>query len=146
MRIVIKSTEPAAIAPLRHAVLRPNRPLEESYYPTDHEPGSIHLAAFDGDRLIGCASAHVEAAPTQAGHGYRLRGMAVVDSYRNHGIGGRLLTAMEAAVRSAGAEIIWCNGRLMAANFYRRHGWVPVGDEFDLIGIPHLVFTKALAD
>lgn len=142
MRIVETNAE--TIIPLRFAVLRPHRPIEESHYPTDHAPGTIHLAAYDGETLVGCASAHVEPAPDRDGSAYRLRGMAVQEGYRSKGVGAQLLEAMETRIKAAGTALVWCNGRAPAGAFYRRHGWQQEGDAFDIVGVPHYVFTKQL--
>lgn len=132
------------IFPVRRSVLRPDRTPDESRYPTDPLEGTFHMAAFEGETLVGCASAHLEPDPLDKGATYRLRGMAVIAPYRSRGIGGRLLEAIEAGARQRGAAGIWCNGRLSAASFYVRHGWQPLGDEFAIIGIPHRVFIKPL--
>jgi GNAT superfamily N-acetyltransferase len=142
MRIVETAAE--TVIPLRFAVLRPHRPIAESHYPTDHAPGTIHLAAFDGETLVGCASAHVEGPSSETRAAYRLRGMAVKEGYRSKGIGAQLLEALEARIKAAGVALVWCNGRAPAGAFYRRHGWQQEGDAFDIVGVPHYVFTKHL--
>ncbi|HEY9898466.1 MAG TPA: GNAT family N-acetyltransferase [Pantanalinema sp.] len=140
----IVETTAETITPLRFAVLRPHRPIEESRYPTDQAPGTIHLAAYDGETLVGCTSAHLEPAPGREGQAYRLRGMAVQEGYRGKGIGAQLLEAMEARIKATGTPLVWCNGRTQAGAFYRRHGWQPEGAEFDIVGVPHYVFSKVL--
>lgn len=140
----IDAVEAERIVPLRHRILRPEQPIEVVRYPSDDTPGSIHLAAFDGERIIGCATALVAQAPGRAEPAYQLRGMAVEPEYRNQGIGARLLARIELGVKAHGYPLIWCNGRVVAANFYRRHGWSEASDVFDIVGIPHHVFVKPL--
>ena len=44
------------------------------------------------------------------------------------------------------AAILWCNARISAAPFYRKHGWRPVGDTFDIPPFgPHVVMRWAPA-
>jgi ribosomal protein S18 acetylase RimI-like enzyme len=59
------------------------------------------------------------------------------------GLGRAVLTECIEHVRSAGAEVLWCNARLGALGFYERLGFATVGDEFDIAGIgPHYVMWK----
>lgn len=142
--ILLRETPAETIVPLRFSVLRPHRPIDEVRYATDALEGTFHWAAFDGDTLVGCASAH--RAPSPMGHApaYQLRGMAVREEYRSRGLGARILVEIEAGAKARGARYIWCNGRTRAGEFYRRHGWVQEGPEFEIIGIPHFVFVKPL--
>ena len=63
--------------------------------------------------------------------------MAVLESERGRGIGGRLLQAMMEAARQRGAAEVVLNAQVDAMPFYRRHGFVEEGDVFDDAGIPH---------
>lgn len=143
--IRIEAVAPDALVDFRHTQLRPEWPRERSAYPTDHDPGVIHYAAYDGETLIGSASAHVSPREGLKGLTYQLRGMATAPAYRSQGVGARLLAAVERQAATQGARWIWCNGRTVAGRFYERAGWEPVGSEFDLSGIPHYVYIKAIA-
>lgn len=63
--------------------------------------------------------------------------MAVLESERGRGIGGRLLQVMMEAARQRGAAEVVLNAQVDAIPFYRRHGFVEEGDVFDDAGIPH---------
>jgi hypothetical protein len=68
------------IFPLRHAVLRPGRPVSYSVYRVDD--GAVHVGAWDDGMLVGCATVFAEAWPGGGGvepepAAWRLRGMAV---------------------------------------------------------------------
>lgn len=56
-------------------------------------------------------------------------GLAVAPTYQGQGIGGRLLSLVVDALRSAGAKRIWLavpsDPALRAYGFYRAVGWVP---------------------
>jgi len=142
--MLIHEAPAETIRSLRRCVLRPDRPPEETIYPGDDDPKSFHLSALEGDRLIGCATGMRDPLAGSDEPAYRLRGMAVHEAHRNRGIGGHLLEAFEGAAQARGVTLLWCNGRVSAAAFYRRHGWESRGEEFEIIGIPHLVFTKQL--
>jgi GNAT superfamily N-acetyltransferase len=131
---------------LRHAVLRPNLPPEESAFPGDENPTSIHFGAFKNDELVGIATLIQDACPV-AGRDddWRLRGMATVQQVRNRGIGSLLLSACIARVREVGGSRLWCNGRSSARRFYERHGLKTVGEEFMSPHTgPHYLFVLEL--
>jgi GNAT superfamily N-acetyltransferase len=116
---------------LRMEVLRPGLPPSASVYACDDETDTFHLGAFAGESLLCVATFSRDVA-----HGcdWRLRGMATRAQMRNQGVGGRVLDAGIARVREQGGAGVWCNGRSSARRFYERHGFVAIGDEFDL---PH---------
>lgn len=144
----IRRIEAAATHPLRQRVLRPHQPPEALHYPGDLEPGAVHLGAFDATgALVGIASLSIEPQPGRAtSRTFRLRGMAVEPSLQGGGLGSQLVGACVAEGRAAGMEAIWCNARTSAERFYRRLGFLRVGDRFEIEGIgPHYVMRRDLA-
>ena len=139
---------------LRQRVLRPGQSPHELVYPGDRDSSSLHLGAFDGERIVGVASVYrqeMEGASAKglgflSGEGvWRLRGMAVDDGCRGKGIGGELLRACVAWIERSGGTVLWCNARVLAEAFYVAHGFVRLGDVFELPGIgPHVVMSRAL--
>ncbi len=63
--------------------------------------------------------------------------MAVLESYRNAGIGQQLLECAIAKARSMGFEEIFLHAQIQALNFYLRNGFEAFGPEFDDAGINH---------
>lgn len=131
---------------LRGAVLRPGLPLERSVYPQDDDPSAFHAGVYDGDTLIGVASVFNEADsgewPTTE---WRLRGVAVLEAYRNRGIGEKMLGVCIAYVGEADGTEIWCNARERARPFYERLGFVVEGERFeDPVSGPHYRMRKQL--
>ena len=142
---MIRRVAAADVRPLRHLVLRPNQPFEQTRYPGDDDPDTVHFGAFAGDRLVGVASLYREARPGAgpAATGWRLRGMATDPGARGLGHGRRLLSASVAHVAGADGGELWCNARLSAVAFYRAAGFEVVGDEFDIAGVgPHHVMRR----
>jgi len=130
---------------LRHRILRPGQDLEATVYPGDSDPDTVHLGAFDGDRLVGITSLYHEARPGRSG-GWRLRGMAVEGRARGRGFGVALLAACVDHVTATGGAEIWCNAREGAVGFYRRSGFEVVGEEFDIPGLGcHVVMARTPA-
>jgi GNAT superfamily N-acetyltransferase len=142
MTLEVRRARADEIFPLRHAVLRPGRPVSASVYGEDES--AVHIGAWDDGLLVGCASVFPEqwagsadrpAEPTA----WRLRGMAVDPSRHRTGVGREVLAAVVQAAREAGVPMLWANGRTSALSFYEANGWLVVGEEFIPAdsGIPH---------
>lgn len=141
--------EPAAlddVLGLRHAVLRPGRPLESARFAGDDDPATVHLAArlVDSGAVVGCAT--LMRSPYGDEPAWQLRGMATRADLVRRGIGGAVLDAAERAVRERGGPpLLWCNARLAAVPFYERGGWRVASAVFDVPGIgPHHVMRRTL--
>ncbi|MCW2973921.1 MAG: family N-acetyltransferase [Thermoleophilia bacterium] len=145
--------------PLRHAVLRPNAPVDDVYFPSDEVDGTFHAGAFLDGELVAVGTISPEprgadapggAAPTledDQGCAWRVRGMATADWARSRGAGACVLELCTEQARASGARIAWCNARIGAVRFYEREGWSRVSEEFDLTGIgPHFVMERRLVD
>jgi len=144
--IEIRPVAAAATRPLRQQVLRPHQPPEHLLYPGDDAPGSFHLAAYQGERLVGTVSLSLEerdgGGPAR-GSSYRLRGMATHPEVRGQGVGAALLAEALRRMAEAGGERVWCNARTSAAGFYDRYGFARLGPEFELPGIgPHVLMER----
>ncbi len=142
--MIIQEVPVDRIFPLRHDILRHGHPFEASVYPGDDEPTTFHLAALDGETVVGCATGLVVPRPGTSAPAYQLRGMAVGDGLRSQGIGARILAVFEKTARARGFELVWCNGRKTAGDFYRREGWIQTSEEFVSVGLPHYIFEKRL--
>ena len=137
---MIRQVPAEEIRPLRHRVLRPGQTFEETAYPGDDLPDTVHLGAFDGDRLVGIASLYREGRDEP---GWRLRGMATDAAVRGAGFGAALLAACIDHVAAAGGGELWCNARMSAVGFYRRAGFEVLSEEFDVPGIgAHVVMAR----
>jgi GNAT superfamily N-acetyltransferase len=144
------------IFPLRHAVLRPGRPVIASVYATDDR--AVHIGAWDasadGATLVGCATVFpdpwaggdVAGSPPPEPRAWRLRGMAVDPSRHRSGVGRQVLAAVVAAAAEAGAPLLWANARTAALAFYESQGWRVAGEEFITpdTGLPHKPIVRRL--
>lgn len=141
----------AEIVPLRHAVLRPGRPLADAHFAEDALPGTFHLAARPARTAppVGVTSvcpvpypAPARPAPHPALVGpdaWQLRGMAVDPAARRQGVAAALCAAAIDEVAARGGRALWCNARLVAVGVYERAGFLGDGDLFEVPGIgPHL--------
>jgi GNAT superfamily N-acetyltransferase len=141
--ITIRAVPSAQIIDLRHQVLRQGLPRASAIFPGDDAPGAIHLAAFSGEKIIGCVTLHRNSFDHQAA--FQLRGMAVEPSYQRHGIGALLLAEAERRALADGVTAIWANCRTPAVPFYKKNGWQIISAEFIIeTAGPHFKMMKVI--
>ena len=132
---------------IRWAILRPAYPRETAVFPGDDAPTTRHLGVFMDDRLVGVASLYEAALPceTVSFLPQQLRGMATLPEVRGFGCGRALLEGCVEAAKRAGSNLLWCNARRAAVEFYRRHGWEVCSEEFDIPTVgPHFRMRRAV--
>jgi GNAT superfamily N-acetyltransferase len=134
-----------AVRPLRLRVLRPDWAPESVVYPEDSDPSATHFGAFVDSRLVGTLSLYAEPPPYDASTaGWRMRGVAVDPTVQRQGAGRALVAAAEGYAEARGSDIVWCNGRVSAQQFYESLGYQQWGDVFDSVGVPHIVMWRRL--
>jgi GNAT superfamily N-acetyltransferase len=135
------------ILPLRHAELRPGLPLEAARFDGDDEPETRHFGAFlrsSGEPVAGVSCMRRARGGEDA---WQVRGMATRGDLLRRGIGRSLLRHALAALQDArGPELLWCNARVAALEFWEREGWAVVSEVFDIPGVgPHRVLQRRLS-
>jgi predicted GNAT family N-acyltransferase len=70
--------------------------------------------------------------------------MAVLKAWRGCGAGGAILQRLIPAARARGDREVILSAQKHAIAFYRKHGFVEEGGEYDDAGIPHQAMRKAL--
>lgn len=116
---------------LRRRVLRSHMPGDPAVAPTDHDPSTWHLGAFEGDRLVGVVSGFAEDAPGRPGvSAERFRWMAVDPARSGRGAGRALMSHVVEEARRKGRRLLWAHGRDTALGFYSALGFHAVGDAF----------------
>lgn len=146
-RAAVRPITTAQTWPLRQSVLRPGRPLAAAQFPGDDLSSTKHFGAFQGGELVGIASLFLAEMPEQPGPGaLQLRGMATAPAVRGAGFGRALVTACVAFTSESGKQLIWCNARTPAVEFYRKLGWEILGQEFDVPDVgPHIRMWRRVA-
>ena len=141
--VVTRGIETEDTYRLRSAVLRPNRPLETCFFSGDDESSTVHFGAFQNDRLIGIASLYnVPCGAMGDRSGLQIRGMAVEPEVRGLGFGRCLVNRCIQHSRRGATNLVWCNARSTAVEFYRELGFKTVGNEFEIPEVgPHLVMV-----
>lgn len=95
---------------------------------------ALHAVLFDanGQALGNARLLQVSASIAKVGR------MAVLRDARGRGYGARLLQALIRCARGRGYQEIRLNAQRAAEGFYAAHGFTPLGEPFDEVGIPHI--------
>ena len=134
------------IRPLRNLVLRPNQPIETTFYDLDDHHKTFHLASKVGDVIVSIGTFYPENdIEIQTTNGYRLRGMATHPKYRKNGAAAKLMRKAFQILQEKNCDTIWCNARLVAIDFYKSLGFKEIGPKFNISEIgPHYKMYKRL--
>jgi predicted GNAT family N-acyltransferase len=137
--VEVRQISAAETVPLRHAVLRPGRPVETAFFAGDDLASTKHFGAFRNGRLLCVASLYEAELLDEPGvAAIQLRGMATATEAQRTGLGRALVLGCVAFAREKGARLLWCNARTYAEGFYSKLGFEIVGDEFDIPDVgPH---------
>ena len=142
----IREIAAADCRPLRIGILRPGLDPVRSVYPLDDLPDTYHLGGFVAGRLCPIASFSPEVQPDDPRPGqWRLRGMVTRPELRGGGLGSAVVRAGIEEAQRRGGHTMWLHGRVAAMEFYRRLGFVAVGEVFDTPGTgPHFRMVRPL--
>ena len=104
----------------------------------EHDSHCMHIAAFLKDRIIGTVRVYEDAS------GFWWGGrLAVLKRYRGRA-GRELVLAAVALVKQHGAKHFYAHIFKENLNFFKALGWRQIGEEFLLLGRPHLLVEAAL--
>lgn len=126
---------------IRLNVLRKNIDLPYTFT-GDLEKETFHLGLFLDQQLIGVVSFMKSAYKDLTGKQYQLRGMAILPEFQGKGYGKKLILSGIEILKTKGIDIVWCNARVAALNFYQKNGFQTLGKEFDIpkIGGHYVMF------
>lgn len=129
---------------LRKEVLRKNIDLP-SNFKGDTGEDTFHLGLFIDHQLIGIVSFMKNNYRNLNGEHYQLRGMATNEEFQGKGYGKELILYGMDILKDRKANIVWCNARVIALDFYKKMGFQIIGEEFDIPKIGgHFVMYKKL--
>ena len=142
----IKVVAAKDIRPLRNLVLRPNLPIETTYYDLDDDIATFHLASIMDNTIISIGTFYPENdIELQTKNGYRLRGMATHPKFRRKSAATKLMKESFVLLKEKKCDILWCNARLVAVEFYKSLGFKIIGKIFDIPSIgPHYKMYKSV--
>ena len=108
------------------------------------DSSSFHVVALDGANpdqpVVGC----VLLAVTDGQSSGQLLQMAVESGQQRGGIGTRLVEKLLEIARTEGLSDVFCHSREDAVPFYEKLGFVPEGEPFIEVGVPHTVMRTRL--
>lgn len=142
----IKVVAAKDIRPLRNLVLRPNLPIETTYYDLDNDIETFHLASIMDNTIISIGTFYPENdIELQTKNGYRLRGMATHPKFRRKSAATKLMKESFVLLKEKKCDVLWCNARLVAVEFYTSLGFKITGKIFDIPSIgPHYKMYKSV--
>lgn len=125
--------------------------IEEQHVPEGIErdaedANAYHVIANQGGHAIGTGRLVMLPQPPadRQGKWGQIGRMAVLQAHRKARVGSLLLTALEDEARRRGVTGIMLHAQLYALEFYKKHGYEPVGAVFQEAGIDHLEMHKRL--
>jgi len=130
--------------PIRKKELRENIDLPEKFR-GDLDNSTFHLGLFENDILVSVVSFMRSDFESLKGNQYQLRGMATLKAYQKKGYGQKLVEEADKLLKKKNVNIVWCNARIVALDFYKKQGYKKIGEEFDIPQIGgHYVMYKNL--
>jgi ribosomal protein S18 acetylase RimI-like enzyme len=151
--------QPEEIQQLRNEVLWPHKTFEQCVLETDHLPSTFHFGVQANGITVACVTLQRESTDKLKHDSskdvsqdalqekqYRLRAMAVREGYRGQGFGDAIVDAGLNHLRELGVEVVWCDARVAALNFYRRLQFEELEEEYEIpiIGL-HRFMWKVLS-
>tara|TARA_B110000240_G_scaffold143845_1_gene159185 strand:+ start:3643 stop:4086 length:444 start_codon:yes stop_codon:yes gene_type:complete len=130
---------------LRNLVLRPNQPIESTYYELDEDKKTLHLACQEKSKIISIGTFYPQKHKNlSTKKSYRLRGMATDPNYRRRSAASKLMHASFEILKDKDCDVLWCNARLIAIKFYESLGFVKTGNQFHIgdIGAHYFMYKN----
>ncbi len=139
--------QPEDIQQLRNEVLWPHKTFENCILETDRLSTTFHFGVQIDDLTVATVTFQEESSnklPQEKQ--YRLRAMAVREGYRGQGFGDAIVEEGVKYLSSLGIQVVWCDARVAALNFYRRLQFEEFEEEYEIpiIGL-HRFMWKVLS-
>lgn len=116
---------------IRKEVLR--KGIKKPYqFDGDLDKETFHLGAFYNNELVGVATFMNRDCNLLKGNQYQLRGMATLTKVRGFGLGNLLIENATKLLIEKGNDVLWCNAREVALNFYLKNGFEISGKSFEI--------------
>ena len=144
LQVEINKVDAEKIRSLRHSELRKVQDFSTTSYLKDYEEDTFHMACIVDDKIVTCATIYPEKSiKIKSDNAYRLRGMATDSNFQRKGYARNLMNESFKELKKRDCDMVWCNARLVAVDFYKSVGFKITGDLFDIAGIgPHYYMDK----
>jgi predicted GNAT family N-acyltransferase len=70
--------------------------------------------------------------------------MAVLEQWRRHGVGTMILSKLIEKAKERGHKEVLLSAQVHALDFYRRHGFQPLGEIYEEADIPHRAMRREI--
>ena len=146
LQVEINKVDSENIRPLRHSELRKGQDFSTTSYLKDYEEGTFHMACILDGKIVTCATFYAEKSlKIKSNNSYRLRGMATDSKFQRKGYARNLMLESFKELKKRDCDMVWCNARLVAVNFYESLGFKITGELFNIEAIgPHYYMYKAI--
>ncbi len=101
---------------------------------------AYHVAAYDGDEVVGCGRFFSESDENE----YHIGRIAVLYEYRDKGVGALIMAEIEKFCVGLGVGNIVLSAQRRARGFYEKLGYIPYGEEYLDEGYPHIEMRKKI--
>ena len=145
-QVEINKVDAENIRSLRHSELRKGQDFSTTSYLKDYEEGTFHMACIVDEKIVTCATFYPEKSiKIKSDNAYRLRGMATDSNSQRKGYATDLMIESFKELKEKKSNLLWCNARLVAVDFYEALGFKIIGELFDIKGIgPHYYMYKEI--
>ena len=146
LQVDITKIDAEKVRPLRHSELRKGQDFSTTSYLEDYEADTFHMACIVDEKIVTCATFYPEkSTKIKSENAYRLRGMATDSNSQRKGYARDLMNESFKELKKRDCDMVWCNARLVAVDFYKSVGFKITGDLFDIEGIgPHYYMYKEI--
>jgi GNAT superfamily N-acetyltransferase len=145
----IKKISAIETFPVRHPVLRSEKPIESCHFEGDDLETTTHFGLFDENKLIGVISIfEAKNKLFSEEKQFQIRGMAVLNEHQKKGLGASLVEHSEKYCLDNDADLIWFNARTEATGFYEKMNYQKIGSSFEIkeVGEHFVMFKKIKAN
>ncbi len=146
IRPVADAGDLAAALAIREVVFIEEQQVPAEIERDDEDPTAYHVLALVDGHAIGTGRLVERRGPPEgeAGRWGQIGRMAVLVSHRKHGIGGRILEALENEARARDLDGVVLHAQVYTHGFYEKMGYHDYGTIFEEAGIPHIEMRKRL--
>tara|TARA_B100000963_G_scaffold317855_1_gene298547 strand:+ start:454 stop:1041 length:588 start_codon:yes stop_codon:yes gene_type:complete len=109
-----------------------NLPKKLASYKEDSYLTTKHFGLFCDNKLISGLTLIEDKNENQNNRSIQIRGMFTIKSEYNKGYGSTLINLLIKYLKKRDFQIIWCNARLKAINFYKKNNFYGSGKTFKI--------------
>ena len=146
LQLYVKKVSAEKVRPLRYSELRKGQDFSTTSYLKDYEKDTFHMACIVEGKIVTCATFYPEkSTKIKSENAYRLRGMATASNFKRKGYATDLMRESFKELKEKESDLLWCNARLVAVDFYESLEFKIIGEVFDIEGIgPHYYMYKEI--